>query len=323
MLVLLLFLWSISTASGLSEHEYKEAFTDWMQKYQKSYSHDEFHQRFDTWRANLNAISHHNSMAEEKGFSLDMNQFGDLTDDEFHKYYLGTKVVVPAPPPVNEAPLLGIEDSVDWRERGAVTPVKNQGQCGSCWSFSATGSTEGCHFLASGDLVGLSEQNLVDCSTSEGNNGCNGGLMTKAMDYIIKNGGIDTEESYPYVAQSGSCKYSAEKSVATLKEYENVQPGSEEDLKAKVSQGPTSIAIDASQSSLRFYSKGVYFEPACSSERLDHGVLAVGYGSQDGKDYWIVKNSWGTEWGDKGYLLMSRNRDNNCGVATMATLAKC
>jgi cathepsin L len=310
----------------LNEHEYQEVFTNWMQKYQKTYSHDEFHQRYSTWKGNFNAISHHNTMADQKGFTLEMNQFGDLTDDEFRSYYLGTPVVVPAHPLSPSSGLLGksdLEDSVDWREKGAVTPVKDQGQCGSCWSFSATGSIEGCNYRATGSLVSLSEQNLVDCSTPQGNNGCNGGLMTSAMDYIIKNGGIDTEASYPYTAQSGVCKYSSEKSVTSLKGYHNVEQGSEEDLKAKVAQGPTSIAIDASKSSLRFYSKGVYFEPGCSSERLDHGVLAVGYGSEDGQDYWIVKNSWGTEWGNKGYVLMSRNRDNNCGVATMATFPNC
>jgi len=147
--------------------------------------------------------------------------------------------------------------------------------------------------------------------------------MTDAMTYIIQNGGIDTEASYAYTAEDGTCHYSASDSGATLKSYTNVQAGSESDLQAKVTMGPTSVAIDASQSSFQFYTSGVYYEPNCSSQNLDHGVLAVGWGEESNADYWIVKNSWGTGWGEEGYILMSRNRNNNCGIATMATLPVC
>lgn len=147
--------------------------------------------------------------------------------------------------------------------------------------------------------------------------------MTQAMDYIISNGGIDTEASYPYTAQDGTCHYSVANRGATLSSYENVKSGSEADLQQKVSEGPTSVAIDASHSSFQFYSSGVYYEPNCSSQQLDHGVLAVGWGVSGSQDYWIVKNSWGTTWGQNGYIWMSRNRNNNCGIATMATLPKC
>jgi len=205
-------------------------------------------------------------------------------------------------------------------KKGAVTPIKNQEQCGSCWSFSTTGSVEGCNFLATGKLVSLSEQNLMDCSTAQGNQGCDGGLMTQAMDYIISNGGIDTESSYPYTAEDGTCNYNKANSGGDLKKYVNVNAGDEKDLQAKVALGPTSVAIDASQSSFQFYSTGVYNEPACSTSQLDHGVLAVGWGVDSGTDYWIVKNSWGTDWGQNGYIWMSRNLNNQCGIATMATL---
>jgi cathepsin L len=194
---------------------------------------------------------------------------------------------------------------------------------GSCWSFSTTGSTEGCHKIKTGTLVSLSEQNLMDCSTSYGNQGCDGGLMTQAMEYIINNNGIDTETSYPYTAQDGTCHYSVANRGATLSSYNNVPSGNEDALQQSVSQGPTSVAIDASQSSFQLYTSGVYYDPNCSSQSLDHGVLAVGWGVDGSQDYWIVKNSWGTDWGLQGYIWMSRNRNNNCGIATMATLPLC
>jgi len=245
-----------------------------------------------------------------------INKFADLTVAEFTAMYMGTRATLS---PGAFVPSV-TTDTVDWRTKGAVTPIKNQGQCGSCWAFSSTGSTEGAHFLAKGALISLSEQNLVDCSNAEGNQGCNGGLMTQAFDYIIKNHGIDTESSYPYTAQNGNCHFSAANIGSTLVTYTNVQSGSEADLVAKINLGPTSVAIDASHSSFQLYKSGIYYEPACSSSALDHGVLAVGYGSTGSKDYYIVKNSWGTDWGMAGYIDMSRNRNNNCGIATMATL---
>merc|ERR1712035_215593 len=168
--------------------------------------------------------------------------------------------------------------SVDWRQSGYVTPVKDQKQCGSCWAFSAVGALEGQNFRKTGQLVSLSEQNLVDCSKD--NSGCNGGLMDYAFEYVKSNGGIDTESSYPYTARDGVCKYNA------------------------ANKGDSS---------------GVYNEPRCSSRSLDHGVLAVGYGSDASGDYWIVKNSWGKAWGESGYIRMSRNKSNQCGVATEAS----
>jgi cathepsin L len=176
------------------------------------------------------------------------------------------------------------------------------GQCGSCWSFSTTGSTEGANFLKHGRLTSLSEQNLVDCSTSYGNHGCNGGLMDYAFEYIIRNKGIDTEASYPYHASQGTCRYNKQHSGGELVSYTNVPSGNEGALLHAVATQPTSVAIDASHSSFQFYKGGVYDEPACSSTRLDHGVLAVGWGVRDGKDYWLVKNSWGADWGLAGYI---------------------
>jgi len=210
--------------------------------------------------------------------------------------------------------------SVDWRTKGVVTGVKDQGQCGSCWSFSTTGSVEGAWAL-NYSLVSLSEQNLMDCSRRYGNLGCNGGLMDSAFKYIIANNGIDTEASYPYEeSTSYNCRYTTANRGATISSYQDVTSGSESALQnAVVYRGPVSVAIDASNTSFQLYKSGVYYEPKCSSTQLDHGVLTVGYGTGTSGDYWIVKNSWGTSWGQAGYIDMARNKNNNCGIATQAS----
>jgi cathepsin L len=309
---------SASLALPFSRLQYQNSFIDWMHQQKKSYAHDEFQVRFQNYKKNLDFI---NNFPADRGFTVGMNKFGDLTNDEFVRMFTGLRVPQGY---VHEASTfqnlhVDLPTTFDWRDKGAVTGVKNQGQCGSCWAFSTTGSVEGCHFLGTNKLVSLSEQNLVDCSDAQGNQGCNGGLMTQAMTYIISNGGIDTESSYPYTAEDGTCQYSASNSGSTEKSFTNVQSGSEDGLQTSVSQGPTSVAIDASHSSFQFYTSGVYNEPACSSSQLDHGVLAIGWGVTP-SDYWLVKNSWGTDWGISGYIWMSRNANNQCGIATMATL---
>jgi len=320
--ILLLVVLFAAAFARFTELEYQSAFTFWMQEYQRSYSHDAFHYRYNIFKTNMDFVDAHNK--GKHTFTVALNKFADLSKEEFAAIYLGTKYSAPRVNTVASARPVNAPASFDWRTKGAVTKVKDQGQCGSCWSFSTTGSTEGCHFLTTQKLVSVSEQNLVDCSTAQGNQGCDGGLMTQAMDYIISNKGIDTEASYPYTAEDGTCAFNAANVGATLASYVNVNQGDENDLLTKVTLGPTSVAIDASQSSFQMYQSGVYNEPQCSSTQLDHGVLAVGWGTdQSGGDYWLVKNSWGTSWGQSGYIWMSRNKSNQCGIATMATLPKC
>uniref|UniRef100_A0A8C3SQ51 Peptidase C1A papain C-terminal domain-containing protein n=1 Tax=Chelydra serpentina TaxID=8475 RepID=A0A8C3SQ51_CHESE len=204
-----------------------------------------------------------------------------------------------------------VSPSVKWLLVSAVTPVKDQAVCGSCWSFSATGAMEGALFLKTGVVTPLSQQVLIDCSWGFGNYGCDGGEEWSAYEWIKKHGGIASTDSYgPYKGQVSAstlwlgcrrCPWSALKAAI----YKN---------------GPVAVSIDASQRSFSFYSNGVYYEPKCGecSRNLDHAVLAVGYGVLQGELYWLVKNSWSTYWGNDGYILMSM-KDNNCGVATDAT----
>jgi len=210
---------------------------------------------------------------------------------------------------------------VDWRKKGWVTPVKNQGKCGSCWSFTATGALEGQNFNKTGVLVSLSEQNLVDCSTS--NYGCDGGVTDYAFRYVKQTGGIASEDSYPYTGKQGTCKYSAANKAGTCSAWTDLPPGDEAALQRAVATvGPVAVAIDASSTLFQLYRRGVYKNPSCSSTNLDHAVLLVGYGTYKGAPYWLVKNSWGTGWGQDGYVMMARNQGNMCGIATYASYPK-
>jgi len=300
----------------------------WKNTHNKRYSDAEEHVRRAIWESNLNKVQQHNLQADlgVHSYWLGMNKFADLTIDEFVKQMNGYNVTMRQSRAPNQRvfafdPTLGdLPDTVDWRDKGYVTGIKDQGQCGSCWAFSSTGSLEGQHFKATGKLVSLSEQNLVDCSTKQGNQGCNGGLMDQAFDYIKVNNGIDTEDSYPYEAVDDECRFKAANVGATDTGFTDITSKDESALQQAVATvGPISVAIDASHSSFQLYKKGVYNELFCSQTRLDHGVLAVGYGTDSGKDYWLVKNSWGTGWGDEGYIKMTRNKRNQCGIATAAS----
>merc|ERR1719223_960044 len=203
------------------------------------------------------------------------------------------------------------EDEVNWVTKGAVTPVKNQGQCGSCWSFSTTGSVEGAMFMKTGKLQSYSEQQLVDCSGSFGNMGCNGGLMDNAFKYIEKNP-LELESDYAYTAKQGKCQYDSSKGQGQVAAFTDVKTNSVDQLKAALNKQPVSIAIEADQSAFQYYTKGV-ISKGCG-QQLDHGVLAVGYGTLDNTDYFLVKNSWGASWGDQGYVRIAASSKNVCGI---------
>ncbi|XP_041669315.1 cathepsin L.1 [Cheilinus undulatus] len=305
-------------------------FHAWKLKFGRTYSSpsEEAHRK-DIWLNNRRVVLVHNIMADQgiKSYRLGMTYFADMENDEYRRLISqGCLGAFNTSQPRRGSTFLRLTDltdlpaTVDWRDKGYVTDVKDQKQCGSCWAFSATGSLEGQNFRKTGKLVSLSEQQLVDCSGDYGNMGCGGGLMDNAFRYIQANGGIDTEDSYPYEAEDGDCRFNPDTIGATCTGYVDVKEGDEDALKEAVATiGPVSVGIDAGHMSFQLYESGVYDEPDCSSTELDHGVLAVGYGTDGGKDYWLVKNSWGLSWGSKGYIMMSRNKDNQCGIATAAS----
>ncbi|KAK2843697.1 hypothetical protein Q7C36_011912 [Tachysurus vachellii] len=266
-------------------------------------------QRKMIWMENHKLVLKHNMQANQgiKSFRLGMTYFADMQGHRLAgPTFLRGGAVLPK--------------TVDWIKEGYVTEVKDQQECGSSWAFSATGSLEGQTRKKTGKLVSLRKQQLVDCSWKYGNFGCMGGLMNTAFEYIKENNRIYTEESYPYEGKDDNCRFNSGTVGATCNGYVNINSGDEKALQEAVAFiGPISVAIDAAHISFQLYKSGIYDEPDCSSTELDHGVLAVGYGRKQKKDYWLVKNSWGLDWGDKGYIKMSRNKNNQCGIATNAS----
>ncbi|CAF1476295.1 unnamed protein product [Rotaria sp. Silwood1] len=304
-----------------------EQWNLWKDAYNKRYSNAEEHLRRAIWENNLKIVEEHNLQADlgVHTYWLGMNEYADLTVDEFVKVLNGFNGKMREERSQNyqtftSDPNVELPDTVDWRKKGDVTPIKDQGQCGSCWAFSAVGAIESANAIKTGVLVSLSEQQLVDCSGSQGNMGCNGGLMDQAFEYVIDAGGIEAETSYPYEAIEKTCVFNATGIVVKVCGFIDIRSKDEAALqKAVATIGPMSVAIDASHSSFQLYKRGVYNEPDCSQDQLDHGVLVAGYGTDSGKKYWLVKNSWGTSWGAQGYIKMTRNKNNQCGIATMAS----
>eukprot|EP00761_Pharyngomonas_kirbyi_P006106 gb/GECH01006112.1/.p1 GENE.gb/GECH01006112.1/~~gb/GECH01006112.1/.p1 ORF type:complete len:343 (+),score=58.24 gb/GECH01006112.1/:1-1029(+) len=331
----LLAIFGISFALEESFESYaKREFIKFARKYEKMYlvEGQYFDKRFEVFKENLKRLENIQDNSAQYGIT----KFMDLTPEEFASIYrmrtptannyLSTISSFPKAESVSTDKL---PKSFDWRSKGAVTHVKNQGMCGSCWAFSTTGNVEGRTFLATNSLPDLSEQNLVDCShncaansTTDCNQGCNGGWPYLAYQYIMKQG-IDTEKAYPYDGSDGSCRFQPGSVGAHISSWE-AAPSDEKQLAAYlVNNGPISVAMNAEW--LQFYVGGVSDPWFCDPKKPDHGVLLVGFGVEKNilgheEEYWLVKNSWGSDWGESGYFKLIRNK-GKCGINLYATSA--
>lgn len=305
-----------------------DRFENWVLKFQVRFqTKNHLYDTLRKWMTNDEYIDIINE--QDKSYKLGHNQFSGMDEFDFIKYLRNPDLKYHSPHIVSyEFNQTSIPTSVDWRNKNAVTPVKDQGQCGSCWSFSTTGALEGIYSIKNGKLVSFSEQQLVDCDNFKHggkDHGCNGGLMDNAFSWIQKNGGLCSEDSYPYISQTGetqACQTScALVSKSQIQSWVDVQP-TDQALMTAIAQQPVSIAIEADQRDFQLYESGV-FTGKCGTT-LDHGVLVVGYGTENNNDYYLVKNSWGTTWGDQGYIKLGRGPQYNdgqgqCGILLEAS----
>ena len=311
-----------------SEEEIFTQFQTFMSEHNKTYNTiEEFKNRFEIFRQNYKKIEiHQQYMTTEQSFEFGITQFFDMTPSEFAKTHLNLEIshlqrlkaqASSIKPHYKSGPA---PESHDWREHGAVSPVRNQGMCGSCWAFSAIGNIESQYALKTGNIAQFSEQQLVDCDKVD--QGCNGGLMEDAFKHL-QTTGVMTEESYPYKGSGGDCKFDSSKVKAKVTGYHYASSQDENQIKQLLFEnGPFAIAINATP--LQFYFWGIFnpwMEWICNPKELNHGVLLVGYGVDGSTPYWIVKNSWGASWGEKGYFRLIAGK-GACGVNTYVITAE-
>ena len=319
-------LFSLATSAALYSTSEEKAFVSWMRKSQQMFTGDEYHFRLGVFLANQKYVQQFNSNPKNT-YKLSVNKFAALTNSEYqsllgYKSTLGGsskgKFLIPSKPQRTAT------ENLDWREKGVVNDVKNQLFCGSCWAFSVIQSVESVWAIENNQLLSLSEQNLVDCVDTC--YGCNGGEMYLACDYVIQkqNGQFNLEEQYYYISIGEfTCYFDRYDKVAHISGYITINSGDEDDQAAKIEQyGPASVAIDASSLSFQLYWGGVYDNDSCSSTELDHGVGCVGFGVEDNVKYWIIRNSWGSWWGESGYIRTVRGKNNQCGVATESIIPR-
>ncbi|XP_076259749.1 cathepsin L-like [Rhynchophorus ferrugineus] len=303
-----------ATSSAL---DHASEFYAFKLKHGKTYKNQvEETKRFNIFKSNIEKIASHNARYEQglATYTLGINQFADMTAEEFSTmlgYQSANKPKLNITGTFKKPEGVEIPDSIDWREQNRVTAIKNQGSCGSCWAFSITGSTEGAYARKTGNLVSLSEQQLIDCTT-DFNSGCAGGYLEKNFVYVTSDG-LQSESSYPYEGVDNSCKYDASQVVTRVSSYVTIFYDEQELRNAVGTVGPVSVGINAGF--LQLYSGGIFHEELCNPMHLNHAVLVVGYGSENGEEYWIVKNSWGTSWGEEGYFRFKFGVDE-CGINT-------
>ncbi|ENN81994.1 hypothetical protein HUJ04_006403 [Dendroctonus ponderosae] len=293
-----------------------ETFVTFQQKYGKVYQNDsELSVREEIFKENLAKIEEHNKQFQQNfvSYELGLNQFSDLTEAEFQALLtmspLSDQLTKQMEKYNSEFDIKTAPVSVNWAEKGVVTPVKNQGNCGSCWTFTTTGTIESRLALKTGSLVSLSEQQLLDCNRV--NAGCDGGVLPYALQYV-ESAGLTTEDEYPYKAWNGTCNSTHKPVAAYTKGYTLIYTRSESDLMKAVAEGPVAVALNADL--LQYYSKGIFNPSACSST-VNHGGLVVGYEENATLPYWIIKNSWGATWGENGYFRMAKGY-NLCGITS-------